>query len=213
MIEDLHVHSTMSDGSDTFEQVLEQAAQRGVERLAFTNHDTTAGLTAARELGERLGVQVVGGIEVSAYDFERGRKVHILGLGVEEGAPALAALCGPTLQQRNANSLWQLDRLVEAGYEVDVERALELGRASTCLYKQHLMAALTSEPYPSAGYRTLCRSLFKNGGIERFHPDHTLADHARCAELAVRHRLVCTSGSDYHGRFGRVPHVGFRVPA
>ena len=207
-------------------------------------------------------MQVVGGIEVSAYDFERGRKVHILGLGVEEGAPALAALCGPTLQQRNANSLWQLDRLVEAGYEVDVERALELGRASTCLYKQHLMAALTSEPYPSAGYRTLYRSLFKDGGIcdrdidyvdardavravvedgglavlahpgqldsydllpdlvecglggiERFHPDHTLADHARCAELAVRHRLVCTSGSDYHGRFGRVPHVGFRVPA
>ena len=165
MIEDLHVHSTMSDGSDTFEQVLEQAAQRGVERLAFTNHDTTAGLTAARELGERLGVQVVGGIEVSAYDFERGRKVHILGLGVEEGAPALAALCGSTLERRHANSLWQLDRLVEAGYEVDVERALELGRASTCLYKQHLMAALTSEPYPSAAYRTLYRSLFKNGGI------------------------------------------------
>lgn len=165
MIEDLHVHSTMSDGSDTFEQVLEQAAQRGVERLAFTNHDTTAGLTAARELGERLGVQVVGGIEVSAYDFERGRKVHILGLGIEEGAPALAALCGPTLERRHANSLWQLDRLVEAGYEVDVERALELGRASTCLYKQHLMAALTSEPYPSAGYRTLYRSLFKDGGI------------------------------------------------
>ena len=73
VIEDLHVHSTMSDGSDTFEQVLEQAAQRGVERLAFTNHDTTVGLTAARELGERLGVQMVGGIEVSAYDFERGR--------------------------------------------------------------------------------------------------------------------------------------------
>ncbi len=151
---------------------------------------------------------------------------------------------------------------MEAGYEVDVERALELGRASTCLYKQHLMAALTSEPYPSAAYRTLYRSLFKNGGIcdrdidyvdardavrvvvedgglavlahpgqldsydllpdlvecglggiERFHPDHTLADHARCAELAVRYRLVCTGGSDYHGKFGRVPHVGFRVPA
>ena len=147
---------------------------------------------------------------------------------------------------------------MEAGYEVDVERALELGRASTCLYKQHLMAALTSEPYPSAAYRTLYRSLFKNGGIcdrdidyvdardavrvvvedgglavlahpgqldsydllpdlvecglggiERFHPDHTLADHARCAELAVRYRLVCTGGSDYHGKFGRVPHVGF----
>ena len=87
------MHSTMSDGSDTFEQVLEQARERGVGRLAFTNHDTTAGLTAARELGERLGVEVVGGVEVSACDFERGRKVHILGLGLREGSPAVEALC------------------------------------------------------------------------------------------------------------------------
>lgn len=256
---DFHVHSTMSDGSDTFEQVLAQARERGLERLAFTNHDTTAGLAAARELGERMGVQVVGGIEVSAYDFERGRKVHILGLGLEEGAPALAALCGPVLERRNANSLWQLDRLVEAGYAVDAERALELANASTCLYKQHIMAALTDEPYTSAGYRTLYRSLFKNGGIcdrdidyvdahdavraivedgglavlahpgqldsydllpslvacglggiERFHPDHGPADHARCADLAERYGLVCTGGSDYHGAFGSVKSVGVR---
>ena len=108
------------------------------------------------------------------------------------------------------------------------------------------MARFTSEPYPSAGYRTLYRSLFKRtaasataisttwtratpcglswrdgglavlahpgqldsydllpnlvecglGGIERFPiPTTPLADHARCAELVVRHRLVCTSGS------------------
>lgn len=256
---DYHVHSTMSDGSDTFEQVLAQARERGIERLAFTNHDTTAGLDEARELGERMGVQVVGGIEVSAYDFERGRKVHVLGLGVEEGAPALAALCGPTLQRRNANTHWQLDRLLEAGYAVDVERALELGGASTCLYKQHLMAALTDEPFTSAGYRTLYRSLFKNGGIcdrdiayvdardavraivedgglavlahpgqldsydllphlvacglggiERFHPDHGPADRERCAKLAEEYGLVCTGGSDYHGRFGAVESVGVR---
>lgn len=260
MIEDLHVHSTMSDGSDTFAQVLEQARSRGVARLAFTNHDTTAGLAETREQGERVGVEVIGGIEVSAYDFERGRKVHILGLGIEEGAPALAALCGPLLERRNANSLWQLDRLVEAGYDVDVNRAMELARASTCLYKQHMMAALTDDPYPSAGYRALYRGLFKDGGIcdrdiayvdardavraivedgglavlahpgqldsydlvpalvacglggiERFHPGHTPKDHKRCADLAERHNLVCTGGSDYHGTFGSVPHVGFRV--
>ena len=258
---DLHVHSTMSDGSDTFEQVLDQARERGIERLAVTNHDTTAGLAEACELGKRMGVQVVGGIEVSAYDFECGRKVHVLGLGLEEGAPALAALCEPTLKRRNENTHWQLGRLVEAGYAVDVERALELGRASTCLYKQHLMAALTDEPFTSEGYRTLYRSLFKNGGIcdrdityvdardavraivedggvavlahpgqlnsydllpslvacglggiERFHPDHGTADHVRCAELAERYNLVRTGGSDYHGRFGSIPHLGFRMP-
>ena len=89
MIEDLHVHSTMSDGSDTFEQVLEQSAQRASS--AWRSRTTTP-LPAdrrSRELGERLrAMQVVGGIEVSAYDFERGRKVpHHPGAGHRGRAP------------------------------------------------------------------------------------------------------------------------------
>lgn len=261
-IADLHVHTTMSDGSDTFEEVLIQARERGIGRIAFTNHDTTRGLNEAAALGQRYGVQVTGGIEVSAYDYKRNRKVHVLGLGLREGSPAVEALCRPLLERRNANSLWQLDQLVAAGYDIDVRRALELGHASTALYKQHIMAALTGEPHVSAAYRTLYQSLFKNGGIcdcdityvdardavraiaedggmpvlahpgqldsydlvpelvplglrgiERHHPDHTPVDHVRCARLAERYGLVCTSGSDYHGRFGSIPHVGFRIPA
>ncbi len=91
------MHTTLSDGSDTFEEVLRQAIRRDIRRVAFTNHDTTCGLDEARAAGERLGVEVVGGIEVSAYDFARGRKVHVLGFGLGEHAPALAALCGPVL--------------------------------------------------------------------------------------------------------------------
>ena len=53
---DLHVHTTMSDGSDTFEEVLVQARERGVARIAFTNHDTTRGLDGAAALGARYGV-------------------------------------------------------------------------------------------------------------------------------------------------------------
>ena len=49
-------------------------------------------------------------------------------------------------------------------------------------------------------------------GIEQHHPDHTPADHARCAQLAERYALACTGGSDYHGRFGSIPHVGYRIP-
>ncbi|MEA5020731.1 MAG: PHP domain-containing protein [Gordonibacter sp.] len=261
MIADFHVHTTMSDGSDTFEEVLQQARARGIERIAFTNHDTTVGLDEAYALGARYNIEVVGGIEVSAWDARCQRKVHVLGLGVYEGAPALAALCNPLLDRRRANSLWQLDRLVESDYEVDVDYALALGRASTCLYKQHLMAALTKDPYPSSAYRTLYTSLFKEGGIcdrdiayidvrdavaaivedgglavlahpgqlnsfdmipslvacglggiEQYHPDHTPADRSLCADLAERYDLICTFGSDYHGRFGSIPYVGYRIP-
>lgn len=259
---DLHVHTTVSDGSLTFEEVLSQAARLGIVRLAFTNHDTTAGLSQAAELGRRYGIQVIGGIEVSAYDFARKRKVHVLGYGLSEGAPALDALCSPVLDARRANTLWQLDQLLAAGYEVDVDRALTFGQASTCLYKQHLMAALIDEPHGSAAYKTLYRSLFKNGGIadrdityvdardavraivedggiavvahpgqldsydfvpelvkcglsgiELHHPDHTPVDRVRCMRLAERYGLFVTAGSDFHGAFGDIPRLGWRIPA
>ncbi|WP_255467222.1 PHP domain-containing protein [Raoultibacter phocaeensis] len=256
---DLHVHTTVSDGSDTFSEVLAQAAMRHITHVAFTNHDTTCGLDAAIDLGEAYGVEVIGGVEISAWDAARKRKVHVLGLGLTSASPAVEALCAPVLKRRSENSQWQLDRMLEAGYAVDADRVHEHALASTALYKQHLMAALTSEPYGSDAYQTLYRMLFKGSGIcardieyvdacdavaaivedggvavlahpgqldsyaiaddlvacglrgiEKYHPDHGLKDWAACAMLADRYDLVCTGGSDYHGRFGRIPHLGFR---
>ncbi len=164
-VADLHTHSTMSDGSCTFEELCRQAVDAGLTHFAVTNHDTTRGIDEAQRAGEAADVRVIGGIEVSAYDFDRRRKVHVLGLGLSEDSPALAKLCAPTLAARDANTRWQLDRIVEAGYEVDRAVFERLASASTCAYKQHIMAALTSEPYGAPEYRALYRSLFKGGGV------------------------------------------------
>ena len=50
-------------------------------------------------------------------------------------------------------------------------------------------------------------------GIERDHPDHGPSDRRRCDDIADRYRLMRTSGSDYHGAFGSVPHLGYGIPA
>lgn len=162
---DLHVHTVASDGSLTFAEALDEARAEGVRCVAFTNHDTTRGLDEARRLGRAAGVAVLGGIEVSAYDFRRGRKVHVLGYGLREGSPAVEALCAPVLARRDANSRWQLRQLRAAGYRVNEEMALALAARSTALYKQHIMAALTNAPYGSEEYATLYRGLFKGQGI------------------------------------------------
>lgn len=162
---DLHVHSTMSDGSCSFAEIIGQARRSGLTHIAFANHDTTCGLSEAARLGEEAGVCVIGGIEVSAYDRERRRKVHVLGLCLEEDAPALRSLCSPTLAARDANTRWQLDRIERAGYDVDLGTFDCLAAASTCAYKQHIMASLTDDPYGSSAYRALYRALFKGGGI------------------------------------------------
>lgn len=162
---DLHVHSTVSDGSFTFAELLDQAQEQGLSHVAFTNHDTTHGLAEAARLAEGSGVRVIGGIEISAYDFERSRKVHVLGLGLSEDAPAIAALCAPTLEKRDANTRWQLEQVIRAGYDVDMDIFNRLSSASTCAYKQHIMAALIDEPYGTPAYKALYNALFKGGGI------------------------------------------------
>ncbi len=49
---DLHVHTTASDGAWSPEDVTRTAAARGLDALAVTDHDTTAGCAAALALGD-----------------------------------------------------------------------------------------------------------------------------------------------------------------
>lgn len=161
----LHIHSDASDGSDSFKSIISQAVTLGFEHIAFTNHDTTVGLDYVIDLGKSFGVEVIGGVEISAWDFVGKRKVHILGYGLQSDSPEVSRLCKPLLDSRRENTLWQMEQLLVAGYTVDVDYAAHVSRSSTSFYKQHLLAALTDEPFGSEAYVQLSRSLFKGNGI------------------------------------------------
>jgi predicted metal-dependent phosphoesterase TrpH len=79
---DLHTHSTASDGTLPPEQVIEAAAACGLKALALTDHDTIGGIPAAREAGERLGIRIITGVELSA--FQDGHEVHVLALHLSQ---------------------------------------------------------------------------------------------------------------------------------
>lgn len=86
---DLHAHSTASDGTLEPVGLIERAHAAGVPVLALTDHDTTAGIAAAKAAADRLGLRLVPGVEVSVT--WGGRTVHVVGLGVEPGHRALEA--------------------------------------------------------------------------------------------------------------------------
>lgn len=177
---DLHSHSTISDGSYSSGELLEQAKHKGLTHLAITNHDTTVGFNQAREAVKNInaaeqeqdGLQeggfpltYISGVEISAWNPKTGRKVHILGFGLEEDSPAISALCTPLLEARTNNTLWQQEQLEQAGYTLNKELLSKLRLASTGFYKQHLMAALTNAPFTSQEYQSLYKRLFKGDGI------------------------------------------------
>ncbi|HSA55842.1 MAG TPA: PHP domain-containing protein [Gemmatimonadaceae bacterium] len=75
---DLHLHSTASDGTNPPEVVVQAAHAAGLAALALTDHDTVDGIPAAAAEAQRLGIRLVPGVELSAY--ENDTEVHLLGL-------------------------------------------------------------------------------------------------------------------------------------
>ena len=73
---DLHIHTDISDGSLSTEEVIKNAKEKGLTHIAITNHDTVKGLKEAVELGKKYNIVVIPGVEISAYDYKRNRKVH-----------------------------------------------------------------------------------------------------------------------------------------
>jgi 3',5'-nucleoside bisphosphate phosphatase len=84
---DLHTHSSCSDGALQPAALVERAAAAGVQVLALTDHDTTAGLDAAWRRGVEVGVRLIPGVEISSS--WRAQSIHVLGLWID---PAQAPL-------------------------------------------------------------------------------------------------------------------------
>lgn len=159
---DLHVHTNVSDNSLKTTEVIRQAKEKGISHLAITDHDTTQGLPEALKLGVVMGVNIVPGIEISAYDYKRQKRAHILGLYIEPGHPSLDRLCAPLVESRKQASYEMFQKIRAAGYAISWEDVQKY-TGETGVYKQHLMHALLDKGYCDSIYGDLYRKLFHRG--------------------------------------------------
>ena len=164
MLVDLHVHSNYSDGADSVENVMNKARAAGVKVLSFVDHDITETYEKALPLAQLYGIDLIPGIEISAYDFKRGRKVHVLGYHYDLAAPNIKKLTEELLKRRHAHSLEQMESIRASGYVVDTSAVRENAEPSKVIYKQHIMKYLTDDDYNSDSYQKLYKTLFKGGG-------------------------------------------------
>lgn len=86
---DLHSHSIHSDGTLSPEALAARAQAQGVRLWALTDHDELAGQHTAAAAARALGLQWLGGVEISVTFA--GETVHIVGLGIDPGHAELQA--------------------------------------------------------------------------------------------------------------------------
>lgn len=124
---DLHVHTTFSDGTLTPQQLLQAAADRGLEVLAITDHDTLDGADALA--GDTGPVRIIPGVELSLSNMQG---LHLLGYGAGAHAAPLRARLAALAQARIERAREMIRRLHGLGYPLEeeiIEQQGTVGRA------------------------------------------------------------------------------------
>ncbi len=135
---DLHVHSSASDGTDPPAEVMRQARAAGVDVVALTDHDTTAGLgEAARALP--AGLTLVPGIELSCLIGPH--SVHLLGYLFDPADPGLAAECAKIRESRVVRAKDMVARLRALGVPVTWQQVTEMA-AGGAVGRPHVARAM-----------------------------------------------------------------------
>ncbi len=137
---DLHTHSSVSDGTDAPGELVRKALAAGLDVVALTDHDTFDGFDEAAAEGERLGLGVVGGMELSCSRL--GNSVHVLAYGADPASPALAAEMARVRDGRLGRLAGVLRKLAELGVPVsEAEVMVQVGN-SPSVGRPHIADAL-----------------------------------------------------------------------
>jgi 3',5'-nucleoside bisphosphate phosphatase len=145
---DLQSHSTHSDGALSAGEVVQRAADAGVELLALSDHDTVSGVSEAIAAGERLGVRVVPAVEISAVDdgSKDPRELHILGYDVDHTGTTLTGRLAEFLADRERRTLRMAAGLREAGLELDEQQISKRVEDGQPIGRPHLAEAVLGAP-------------------------------------------------------------------
>jgi predicted metal-dependent phosphoesterase TrpH len=141
---DLHTHSTASDGTDSPSGLVAAAAASGLDAVAITDHDTTAGWDeAAAALPS--GLALVRGAELSCISPDgRGGHctVHLLAYLFDPRAEAVVREYARSRAERRRRLHGITARMAADGFPVDAEALLaQLPEGSTA-GRPHLAMAL-----------------------------------------------------------------------
>ncbi len=116
---DLHTHSTASDGTEPPGEVVRRAAGVGLDVVALTDHDTTAGWAEATAAAAEVGIELVRGIEVSTR--HHGAGVHLLAYEPDPAHPGLVAELARIVVGREDRAPAMVAALNAAGIDLTIE--------------------------------------------------------------------------------------------
>ncbi len=160
-IVDLHTHSTASDGTLTPAELARLAQRSGLAGFALTDHDTVEGLAEAGAEAQRLGMEFVPGIEISAT-YPWPGTLHLLGYCIDPASPTLMTMARWLVEARDNRNPRIIDRLRELGIAITMEE-VEAEAGGQVVGRPHIAAILVRKGYVSSIHQAFEKYLGQTG--------------------------------------------------
>ena len=156
---DLHTHTLYSDGSTPIEKLPFLARCAGLGWLAVSDHDSIRSVRYAYAHPQQEGVNLIPATELTAYDFAREHRVHLL-CYYPDDCKELADFSAMMAARRKQAVLQSCAELEQLCPQFRTEEALELCKHSDTLYKTHVMQVLLQYALADSMYGDTYRALF-----------------------------------------------------
>ena len=150
---DLHNHSYFSDGFLSPREIVRLSSDANCDLFALTDHDSTNGIVEAKSEADKLGINLINGVEISA--FWRNRPIHIIGLGIDIENNILQAGLDFNKEIRKERAEKIALGLWRSGIKDSLEKAKEIS-GGHMLTRTHFAQMLIKE-----GYCKDMKSVFK----------------------------------------------------
>ncbi len=139
---DLHTHSCVSDGTEPPADLVAAAVAAGLDAVALTDHDTTAGWAGAAAAAEAAGITLVPGMEVSCRSAE-GISVHVLSYLHDPAHPGLLEEIARSRAARVSRAELMVQRLAE-DFPIDWDTVQEQVAPGATIGRPHIADALVA---------------------------------------------------------------------
>lgn len=140
---DLHTHSTESDGAMSPREVIRHAKEAGLSAVALSDHDTINGVADAINEGDKIGIEVVPAIELSAQSET---ETHILGYYIDINSDILNSKLSEVRKIRELRSLDIYKRLTDLGFKIDLDEVRSIAPGGI-VGRAHFARVMASKGY------------------------------------------------------------------
>ncbi len=144
---DLHLHTTCSDGALSPYELIRKAHKAGLQAISITDHDTTAALPDAIEIAHEFDLELIPGIEVSA--FENGRDIHVLGYFVDATDESLVRYTDFSRREREKRAARIVKKLNDLNIPLGLDTVMDQAGTGT-VGRLHVATAMISHGFGSS---------------------------------------------------------------